>query len=55
VDVNNKNIRYMKQKFEKALEWIGYAFIAIVSVLVLSTAFTILWEFCKSTYKVLSK
>ncbi len=45
----------MKQKFEKALEWIGYGFIAIVSVLVLSTAFTLLWQFSKSIYKVLSK
>lgn len=45
----------MKQKFEKALEWIGYGFIAVVSVLVLSTAFTLLWEGAKSIYKVLSK
>ena len=45
----------MKQKFEKVLEWIGYGFIAVVSVLVLSTAFTLLWQFGKSIYKVLSK
>ena len=44
-----------KKKFEKALEWIGYGFIAVVSVLVLSTAFTLLWQFGKSIYKVLSK
>ena len=51
----NKNKSSMKQKLEKLLEWIGYGFIAVVSVLVLSTAFTLLWEGAKSIYKVLSK
>lgn len=45
----------MKQKLEKWLEWIGYAFITIVTVMVLSTGFTLLWQFGKSIYKVLSK
>lgn len=53
--LNIKNKSSMKQKFEKVLEWIGYGFIAVVSVLVLSTAFTLLWQFSKSIYKVLSK
>lgn len=52
---NKLKTNNMKQKFEKALEWIGYGFIAVVSVLVLSTAFTLLWEGAKSIYKVLSK
>ena len=52
---NKLKTNNMKQKFEKALEWIGYGFIAVVSVLVLSTAFTLLWQFSKSIYKVLSK
>ena len=52
---NKLKTNNMKQKFEKVLEWIGYGFIAVVSVLVLSTAFTLLWQFGKSIYKVLSK
>ena len=45
----------MKQKLEKVLEWIGYGFIAVVSVLVLSTAFTFLWESGKAIWKILIK
>jgi hypothetical protein len=45
----------MKPKLIKVLEWIGYLFIAGVSVLVLSTAFTFLWQAGKAIWKTLMK
>lgn len=45
----------MKQKLEKALEYIGYVFITAVSLLVLTWGFRFLWEAGKSIWKTLSK
>lgn len=45
----------MKQKLEKALEWIGYVFIAGVSIMVLTWGFTFFWQIGKSIWKVLVK
>jgi|LakMenEpi03Aug12_release.lakeMendotaPanAssembly.Ray.scaffolds.fasta_scaffold5332429_1 hypothetical protein len=45
----------MKQKLEKALEWVGYVFIAGLSVIVLSMGFTILWQASKAIWKTLIK